>query len=278
MILENVKQEKKYLHKIPRQLTKQQLDEYVLEYLILGKRGFAIQIPILAILNAILYVINSGCQWYSIEGLKFDGYEVKYKTIYYHFNRWSKLGCFKKMFESSQLIPENINILDSTYIESSLDNDDSAYSGYKHKNSTKFHCFSSLDNKILGLVNFSSGNFNDINDICAFEEFLVKIQPKSIENKVYLLADSGYDCINFKLLCIKYNLIPIIAINNRNRKEKLVMSENDKKTYKVRYCIEKLFAWLKSFRGIKIRYDIKASTWNAKLYLSSFLINMKNVF
>lgn len=268
---------KKQLQKIPRQLTKQQVDDYILEYLQLGKRGFAIKIPLVAIINAILYVIYTGCQWEAIDNLIFNGYIVKCKTVYYHFNRWAKLGCFKKIFESSQTIPDDIIILDSTYIESSLDCTTTKYSGYKHKNSTKFQCFSTPNNKVIDIVDFSSGNNNDLNSIKSYENFFIKIQDQIKDKKIYLLADSGYDSKEFKNLCHKYNLIAVIGINNRNSKVKKSMDEINSLIYKTRYKIEKVFAWVKSFKAIKLRNDIKNFTWNSKVFFSFFLINMKNV-
>jgi len=124
-----------YKKKIPYQLTEDQLNMYVLEHLQLGKRGYAIKIPILAIINAILFKIRVGCPWYMLEGMLFNGHIVKYETVYYHFNRWSKLGCFEKIFENFLTLPNDIEyiLLDSTYIESSLDCSETEFSGYKKK-------------------------------------------------------------------------------------------------------------------------------------------------
>lgn len=145
------------------------------------------------------------------------------------------------------------------------------------KNSTKFHCFTTLDNEILKTVNFSSGNNNDYNTLVYYEDFFKEIQEKIKDRNVYLLADSGYDTKKFRALCSNYGLIPIVGINNRNAKIKRVMSDIEEEIYKKRCNIEKTFAWIKSFYSVRLRTDIKYFTWKSKVFLTTFMINLRNV-
>ena len=48
---------------IPTSLTENQLDEHVLPYLSVAKRGFVCIIPLYKVFNYILYRLHTGCQW-----------------------------------------------------------------------------------------------------------------------------------------------------------------------------------------------------------------------
>lgn len=48
---------------IPRSVTEEQFETYILPYLSQAKRGYVSKIPLVKIFNYILYQLHTGCQW-----------------------------------------------------------------------------------------------------------------------------------------------------------------------------------------------------------------------
>jgi hypothetical protein len=75
-------------------------------------------------------------------------------------------------------------------------------------------------------------------------------------NKKYMLVDSGYDTNELKIKLEKMNYKPIIYPNNRNRKDKITLSNADKIIYKNRMLsTEHTYAQEKTHRRVNCRYE-----------------------
>ena len=53
-----------------------------------------------ALVNALFYILRSGCQWRLLPKDFPD-----WRTVYYHFQRWSRLGAFDRILEA--LLPQS---------------------------------------------------------------------------------------------------------------------------------------------------------------------------
>lgn len=97
-------QEEKYINKLQSHIPK-------------NKRGFTSKFEPGMIIRCILHKLKTGCQWsrlfIDIEGFKPI---FSYQTVYYYFNKWSKLGIFEEVFrevrkeEKGQLKLEILNL------------------------------------------------------------------------------------------------------------------------------------------------------------------------
>ena len=78
-------------------LSKDMIEEWVIPHLVLGKPGFESKVALSQIVGLILYKRKTGCQWRLLPVKQyFEAHQLSWQGVYYHFNRWSKLDCWKK--------------------------------------------------------------------------------------------------------------------------------------------------------------------------------------
>ena len=89
--------------KIPTEIFKKQVEPYLRK----AKRGYVSRISLEKIFNAIVYKLNTGCQWKEVK-IEEDG--VGYQAIYWHYRKWSKDGSLKRIWEQSlKVIQEQLD-------------------------------------------------------------------------------------------------------------------------------------------------------------------------
>ena len=80
-------------------------------YLSIAKRGFTSKFDLLSIVMAILFKLKTGCQWEHLPVCHFFEEEIpSYKTVFYHYRKWCKLGDWEKMF--SRLVMKYHHLVD----------------------------------------------------------------------------------------------------------------------------------------------------------------------
>ena len=68
------------------------------------------------IVKAILYRLTTGCQWRELPVAIFcDKVLITWQTVYYHCNKWSKTGVWKKAW--NRLVARNKSCVDLSSIE-----------------------------------------------------------------------------------------------------------------------------------------------------------------
>ena len=83
----------------------------------------------------------------------------------------------------------------------------------------------------------------------------------------YLLADKAYDADHWRACLLRQNIQPVIP-NKTNRKQTHAF---DRKRYKDRNGIERMFGRLKDYRRIAMRYDKNADNFMAALCLAALI-------
>ena len=83
----------------------------------------------------------------------------------------------------------------------------------------------------------------------------------------YLLADKAYDADYWRACLLRQNIQPVIP-NKTNRKQTHAF---DRKRYKDRNGIERMFGRLKDYRRIAMRYDKNADNFMAALCLAALI-------
>ena len=79
------------------------LDKYtiiseILPHLLIAKRGFLCKVNIVEVINCILYKLKTGIQWHQLPVTAlFSDVVLSYKTVFYHFRKWSKKGAPDKL-------------------------------------------------------------------------------------------------------------------------------------------------------------------------------------
>ena len=91
-----------------------------------------------------------------------------------------------------------------------------------------------------------------------------------------LIADRGYDSNPARKLLEECEIEPVIPARKNNRR---ATHQDGRKLrrYRKRWIIERTNAWLQNFRRIVVRYERKASNFEALVHLACALIIMKRV-
>lgn len=106
----------------------------------------------------------------------------------------------------------------------------------------------------------------------------IRIAKSAIQGSDFL-GDKGYDCLDFRIHVAEYGSMPNIP----KRKTTKVRDKHiwyyiyDKLKGKKRFVVERSNAWLKSFRRLRMRFDYKASSFEAFLYLAILVICVRRL-
>lgn len=99
-------------NKLPRKVTQNEFNTFVKPCLTKAKSRQP-KISYYKIFNYILYVLKTGMQW---DELRPDRKEISWQAVYYHHNKWSKDGSYRKLFENSVITLDALGKLDLTIL------------------------------------------------------------------------------------------------------------------------------------------------------------------
>ncbi|MEN9488755.1 MAG: hypothetical protein RL494_1020 [Bacteroidota bacterium] len=266
-------------------VTKVEIENYVLPFIPKNKRGFTSKVDPVEIVKCIIHKLKTGTQWdclfIDVERIN---YGFSWQLVYYYYRRWSKLGVFEELFKVLLEVKkdfidiENLN-LDGTH---SLAKKAGEEVGYQHRKKGKTSNVLILTDSRgipISIGEILSGNHNDLYEIVPqFSKMIreLKVQGICVKNS-FLNADKGFDSKAFRLACRRRNIMPNIKENNRNRKKikRGRKREFFSNIYNKRFVNERSFAWLDSFRTLLIRFDTTIKSWLNWHYLAFAIILIK---
>lgn len=248
------------------------------------------------ILNVIEYVLITGASWRSIDLAIFDN-RYKWQSIYYHFNKFSRLNIFEKIYIEILSFYFKYNKSGKLKYLSS----DTSFIKNEYASKTNFGYTGKKRTSKLSLIVDSNGvsisavisNKGSVSDqkmlLDNLNNMYIDIFYCSDNNKHkrYLLvftrrADSIYDTNNIRDKIKSLNIHPIIYPNKRSTKDKKKLAEKklkgrDKKIYRKRIIVEHCFSWLYKNRRINRRYDKKENNYMSFLFLALTKIILKRL-
>jgi len=202
------------------------------------------------ILKEILYILKTGLCWRDIRST------IKWETLYWHFNRLSSNGIFKKLFLCLRKgyvknHPIDIQLIDSTFIMNKYGKNHIARNKFfKSKNCNKVSFITDVNGIPLSVL-IKNGNVHDLTFVDDHVNDLFVLNKKNSSKSISLLADKGYVSNNVKEKLKEQNY-NFIYPNKKNMKENPTF---DKELYKKRIHVEHSFQKLKAFKRVQIRYD-----------------------
>lgn len=240
----------------------------ILPYLSVAKRGFQTISCLIEVVNSILYKLKTGCQWkiLPVKSL-FSEVVLSYKTVFGHFRKWCKNGewesCWTEILEKyKSFLDLSSADLDGSHATALRGGDQVAYQERKKRKTTNSLYLSDRQGLPLALSNPIAGKHNDLYEIeKSSEELFSTLEDAKIgTDGLFVNADSGFDSKDFRSICKKRGIIPNVAFNCRNGKNKDEFLL-DELLYKQRYIIERTNAWMDSFRSLLNRFDVTVSNW-----------------
>lgn len=218
--------------------------------------------PLREIMNAILYLVKTGCQWRMLPK-DFP----PYNTVFYYFNKWKLEGVFEELMDTLHIMVRiqmgrrdtpSLGIIDSRSIKSSHHVDtDRGIDGNKKIKGRKEHIV--VDTLGLPLrVVVHEANVHDSVGAHALIDSMRGCYPRLKK----ILADGGYK--GQKL---------IDAARQKLGAEFSVVLRPDQSSKKfsvlpLRWIVERSFSWLENFRRIAMDYEFYSDTGVAMVQLA----------
>jgi transposase len=261
-------------------LNKDMLSQWILPHLILGKRGFSSRVPVDQIVELILYRLKTGCQWRQLPIRQFlSNDELTWQGVYYHFNRWTKLGCWQKIWinllaSHHAYLDLSCAQLDGSHTLAKKGGEAIGYQGRKAANTTNSLFLADNQGIMLAIATPQEGQHHDLYQIQElFQQLSQLLNQAGIDLQgVFLNADPGFDSKIFRELCQQNQIQANIKPNPRKAKEETLDYQYfDQELYQRRVVIEHANAWLDSFKALLIRFETLVITWVA-LHLLAFVV------
>lgn len=200
-------------------------------------------------IEAICWILRTGAQWRELP----EQYG-NWNSVFSRFNAWSKKHIWTLLHAFCIEAPD----LEYLFLDATIVRAHACAAGYKEQTNqglgrskggftSKIHASAdALGNPLIFIV--TPGQRNDITQA---SDLLGTIMD------AYVIADKGYDSLEFRLKIINQKCISVIPPRS-NRKEQF---EYDEYLYKERNLIECMFSKMKHFRRIFSRFDKSAQNF-----------------
>ena len=219
------------------------------------------------IVNAILYLVKTGCQWRMLPA-DFAPWE----TIYYHFSKWKKAEVFEiiheALVEKTRVIKgrkeePTVGIIDAQSVKNTLvSSQNKGFDAGKKIKGIKRHIIVDTLGLVLAVVIQSAsvqdrdGAVEVVNKLCESWKKVVKI-----------FADNGYRGQLIKRIKTKFKI------------ELEIIKRDQLNTFKIlpkRCIVERTFAWIDTNRRNSKNYERLNNTSVAMVHLSAIRIMIKH--
>jgi putative transposase len=215
------------------------------------------------IVNAILYVVKTGCQWRML-----PGDFAPWKLVYYYFSTWKEKEIFEIIHEGlvektrlkhGKKAQPTVGIIDAQSVKSTLvSSEDKGFDAGKKIKGIKRHII--VDT--LGLVIAVVIQAASVQDRDGAIEVINKLL-ESCNKIIKIFADSGY----------RGQLIE--KVKTQFKIELEIIKRNELHTFKVlpkRWIVERTFAWIDTNRRNSKNYERLNNTSVAMVHLSAIRI------
>jgi len=215
------------------------------------------------IVNAILYVVKTGCQWRMLPG-DFARWEI----VYYYFSSWKKKGVWEETHESlvekirvkcGRNEEPSVGIIDAQSVKSTLvSSEDKGFDAGKKVKGIKRHIIVDTLGLILAVV-IQSASVQDRDGAVSVVEKLTESWKKI--SKIF--ADGGYAG---KL---------IATIKEKFKIELAIIKRDELHSFKVlpkRWIVERTFSWIDTNRQNSKNYERLNQTSVTMVHLSAIRI------
>ncbi|EIE5499315.1 IS5 family transposase [Salmonella enterica] len=214
------------------------------------------------VISGILHVLKTGCRWRDVPA----AYGPP-TTIYNRYNRWAGHGIWQRLFEkiaASGAVPDELSI-DSSHVKahrsaagSKKGEWEEAIGRSRGGRTCKIHCLADDRGRPVAFT-LTPGN---IADISVAIPLLSRATPAR-----RLLADKAYDADSLRNWLRQRRIKAVIPSTASRRKPYPL----DKRIYRRRNAIERLFCHLKNWRRIATRYDRHATNYLAAIALVALI-------
>lgn len=281
--------QKKEYRTIPEQLKEEEFNQYILAHLSLPKRGPKCKIGYYTVFNLIIWLLYTGAQWKMLPIPKDEEGKpvIHYTQIYRNFARWSEDGSLEAVFINSVAHLAAEKRLDLSVLHADGNNtiakkggDKVGFSGYKHQKGEKILAIIENNGYVIAPLAAAPVNESDMTLLpAAFSQLkmIINLLGLIIAGAIFNL-DAGFDSKHNRKLVRRLKCQPNIKENPRGRKKPKRGRKRffDAIIYKLRFRVERTFAWEDKFRRLTVRWEHIHSRHLAFHLIAFSLINLRD--
>ena len=264
-------------------LDKDTIEMEIVPFIPKTKRGFPPTVPLVELINAILYKLKTGVQWNQLPvKALFEQHPLTWNAVYYHYRKWCLSNTLKDSWvkflniHKKELDLSSVD-LDGSHTPAVRGGQEVEYQGRKKRKTTNALYLTDRQGIPLAMSEPIAGNHNDLHNI----EVQFKVVTSTLEEAnipiegLFLNADAGFDSKTFRDSCDNKEINANICFNKRNANNENTEKYFDQQLYNQRYAIERTNAWMDSFRSLLNRFDTTTESWKGFNYLAFFVIAIK---
>jgi len=225
--------------------------------------GRPMRLDLRVVINAILYILRTGCQWRYL-----PKEYPNYNSVYYHFRKWSWDGTWEMVntalrervrCQVSRQAQPSLAVIDSQSVKTTEVGGEHGFDGAKKVNGRKRHILVDTMGNLLKVIAHAA----NIGERAGAERLLNELPEPLWERLEKILADGGYAGDEFQAWVEETFSVKFEISLRPTGKKGFVLAP-------IRWVVERTFAWLGRYRRLSKDYEHLTDNSEGMVYLASF--------
>lgn len=224
--------------------------------------GRRMSLELRAVINAILYLLRTGCQWRYL-----PKEYPNWNRVYYHYHKWCWDGTWEVVNGTlreqvrqgaGRDTQPSLAIIDSQSVKTTEVGGEHGFDGAKKVNGRKRHILVDTMGNLLCVLSHAA----NIGERAGAQTLLLKVPELLWGRLEKILADGGYEGEDFQRFVKQtFDVEFEIALRPSNAKGFVLVP--------IRWVVERTFAWLGRYRRLSKDYEQLTENSEGMVYLAS---------